>query len=57
MLCLLATPADLAQVRVQLERAQEALQRQLVHAEGGIGVLEARLADAQSGEQMPWSAA
>ena len=37
------------QVRFQLERAQEGLQRQLLHAEGGIGVLEARLADAQSG--------
>lgn len=37
------------QVRFQLERAQEGLQRQLVHAEGGIGVLEARLADANSG--------
>lgn len=37
------------QVRFQLERAQEGLQRQLLHAEGGIGVMEARLADAQSG--------
>ncbi|KAL4853675.1 Centrosomal protein [Chlorella vulgaris] len=36
------------QVRFQLERAQEALQRQLVAAEGGVGVLEARLADAVS---------
>ncbi|KAI7844734.1 hypothetical protein COHA_001619 [Chlorella ohadii] len=36
------------QVRFQLERAQEGLQRQLLHAEGGIGVLEARVADAQS---------
>ena len=54
LLCLLTTPADLAQVRFQLERAQEGLQRQLVHAEGGIAVLEARLADAQSGEQLPF---
>ena len=37
------------QVRFQLERAQEGLQRQLLHAEGGISVLEARLEDAQSG--------
>ncbi|PRW50911.1 basal body [Chlorella sorokiniana] len=36
------------QVRFQLERAQEGLQRQLLHAEGGLGVLEARLEDAQS---------
>lgn len=47
------TPACLParQVRFQLERAQEGLQRQLLHAEGGLGVLEARLADAHSGTQ------
>jgi hypothetical protein len=37
------------QVRFKLERAQEALQRQLLHAEGSVGVLQAQLADAQSG--------
>lgn len=42
-------PACPLQVRFQLERGQEALQRQLLHAQGGCGVLEARLADAQSG--------
>jgi hypothetical protein len=42
-------PPEPPQVRFQLERGQEALQRQLVHAEGGVGVLEARLADSQSG--------
>lgn len=36
-----------AQVCFKLERQQEGLQRQLVQAEGSMGVLQARLAEAQ----------
>ncbi|GAB4818323.1 hypothetical protein N2152v2_005369 [Parachlorella kessleri] len=36
------------QVGFQLERTREGLQRQLAHAEGSVGVLQARLGDAQS---------
>ena len=36
------------QVRFQLERTREGMQRQLAHAEGSVGVLQARLGDAQS---------
>lgn len=35
-------------MRFQLERAREGLQRQLAHAEGSVGVLQARLGDAQA---------
>lgn len=59
---LLPLPLCLPQVRFQLERSQEGLQRQLLHAEGGVAVLEARLADAHAGghcgvaQGWPWAA-